>query len=220
MHRLHRLCLPVCPIPSWYLFRRLLCCLAPVIGALRPLLIACPLLDSRLLLSRLLFPFQAAQSRHTEEYPGAPVSISVMQPMPQEWWLRPVSSAWHVGEQRAGSMEPIVLQSSSCELFGVQCLARPTDQRAEHIGEGSLGRGLPCHPLRGFLQRLGYVVGNYRDRRRWVHSQKTGHDSNHELPAMRRHLRATCGPGRGEGRACLADAVKVSTRGPGSKAPG
>src|SRR5208282_5107593 len=37
----------------------------------------------------------------TELYPGAPVAISVMPPMPAEWWLRPVKSACRVGEQRA-----------------------------------------------------------------------------------------------------------------------
>jgi len=29
------------------------------------------------------------------------VAISVMPPMPAEWWLRPVRSAWRVGEHRA-----------------------------------------------------------------------------------------------------------------------
>ena len=29
------------------------------------------------------------------------MAISVMPPMPAEWWLRPVSSAWRVGEQSA-----------------------------------------------------------------------------------------------------------------------
>jgi hypothetical protein len=28
----------------------------------------------------------------TELYPGAPLAISVMLPIPAEWWLRPVSS--------------------------------------------------------------------------------------------------------------------------------
>src|ERR1700722_19770378 len=37
----------------------------------------------------------------TELYPGAPVAISVMPPMPAEWWLRPVNRAWRLGEQRA-----------------------------------------------------------------------------------------------------------------------
>ena len=29
------------------------------------------------------------------------MAISVIPPMPTEWWLRPVSSAWRVGEQSA-----------------------------------------------------------------------------------------------------------------------
>nr|WP_308238443.1 hypothetical protein [Phenylobacterium sp. J367] len=37
----------------------------------------------------------------TDEYPGAPVAISVMPPMPTAWWLRPVSNACRVGEQSA-----------------------------------------------------------------------------------------------------------------------
>jgi hypothetical protein len=30
-----------------------------------------------------------------------PLAISVMDPMPTAWWLRPVRSAWRVGEQSA-----------------------------------------------------------------------------------------------------------------------
>ena len=33
--------------------------------------------------------------------PGADVAISVIAPIPTEWWLRPVSRAWRVGEQSA-----------------------------------------------------------------------------------------------------------------------
>src|SRR6476661_8559047 len=33
--------------------------------------------------------------------PGADVAISVIPPIPTEWWLRPVSIAWRVGEQSA-----------------------------------------------------------------------------------------------------------------------
>ena len=36
-----------------------------------------------------------------ELYPGAEVAISVIPPIPTEWWLRPVKSACRVGEQRA-----------------------------------------------------------------------------------------------------------------------
>ena len=37
----------------------------------------------------------------TELCPGADVAVSVMLPMPTEWWLRPVSSACRVGAHRA-----------------------------------------------------------------------------------------------------------------------
>ena len=43
----------------------------------------------------------AAVFGRIELYPGAEVAISVMPPMPTEWWLRPVSSAWRVGEHSA-----------------------------------------------------------------------------------------------------------------------
>ena len=36
----------------------------------------------------------------TELAPAAEVASSVTDPMPQEWWLRPASSAWRVGEHR------------------------------------------------------------------------------------------------------------------------
>ena len=37
----------------------------------------------------------------SELLPGAEVAVSVMLPMPTEWWLRPVSRAWRVGAHRA-----------------------------------------------------------------------------------------------------------------------
>ena len=37
----------------------------------------------------------------TELLPGADVAVSVMLPMPTEWWLRPVRKTERVGEQRA-----------------------------------------------------------------------------------------------------------------------
>ena len=37
----------------------------------------------------------------TELFPGADVAVSVMLPMPTEWWLRPVSSACRVGAHSA-----------------------------------------------------------------------------------------------------------------------
>ena len=43
----------------------------------------------------------AAVFGRIELYPGADVAISVIPPMPTEWWLRPVSSAWRVGEHSA-----------------------------------------------------------------------------------------------------------------------
>ena len=37
----------------------------------------------------------------SDDCPGAEVAVSVMLPMPTEWWLRPVSSAWRVGAHSA-----------------------------------------------------------------------------------------------------------------------
>jgi hypothetical protein len=37
----------------------------------------------------------------TELLPGADVAVSVMLPIPTEWWLRPVSRAWRVGAHSA-----------------------------------------------------------------------------------------------------------------------
>ncbi len=37
----------------------------------------------------------------TELCPGADVAVSVMLPIPTEWWFRPVSSAWRVGAHSA-----------------------------------------------------------------------------------------------------------------------
>src|SRR3990172_9344287 len=37
----------------------------------------------------------------TEEVPGADVANSVIEPIPHEWWFRPVRSACRVGEQSA-----------------------------------------------------------------------------------------------------------------------
>jgi hypothetical protein len=34
-------------------------------------------------------------------YPGAEVAISLVTPMPTEWWLRPVIRACRVGEHNA-----------------------------------------------------------------------------------------------------------------------
>ena len=43
----------------------------------------------------------AALRGRKPEYPGADVAISVVPPMPTEWWLRPVIRAWRVGEHSA-----------------------------------------------------------------------------------------------------------------------
>jgi len=37
----------------------------------------------------------------SELFPGADVAVSVMLPIPTEWWLRPVSSACRVGAHNA-----------------------------------------------------------------------------------------------------------------------
>ena len=49
--------------------------------------------------------------------PGAPVAISVMPAMPTEWWLRPVSNAWRVGELMRGGVETVILQPGCSQLF-------------------------------------------------------------------------------------------------------
>jgi hypothetical protein len=36
-----------------------------------------------------------------ELLPGADVAVSVMLPIPTEWWFRPVSKAWRVGAHNA-----------------------------------------------------------------------------------------------------------------------
>jgi hypothetical protein len=43
----------------------------------------------------------AAVLGRTELYPGADVATSGIPPMPAAWWLRPVSSACHVGAHNA-----------------------------------------------------------------------------------------------------------------------
>ena len=57
----------------------------------------------------------------TELYPGAPVAISVMPPIPAEWWLRPVSMAWRVGEHRAVVWKRLNFRppAASASAFGV-----------------------------------------------------------------------------------------------------
>src|SRR5262249_25078060 len=57
----------------------------------------------------------------TELEPGAPVAISVMPPMPQEWWLRPVKSAARGGEQRGVVWKRLYFSppAASFSKFGV-----------------------------------------------------------------------------------------------------
>jgi len=57
----------------------------------------------------------------TEQYPGAPVAISVTPPIPQEWWLRPVSRACRVGERRAVVWNRLNFRplAASLSAFGV-----------------------------------------------------------------------------------------------------
>ena len=45
-----------------------------------------------------------------ELLPGADVAVSVMLPMPTEWWLRPVSSACAGRRAQRGGVEPVVPQ--------------------------------------------------------------------------------------------------------------
>ena len=49
------------------------------------------------------------------------MAISVMPPMPAEWWLRPVSSAWRVGEQSAVVWKRLYFRppAASFSAFGV-----------------------------------------------------------------------------------------------------
>jgi hypothetical protein len=56
-----------------------------------------------------------------ELYPGAEVAISVMPPMPTEWWLRPVRSAWRLGEQSAVVWNLLYRRpfAASCSAVGV-----------------------------------------------------------------------------------------------------
>src|SRR5262245_18517871 len=53
--------------------------------------------------------------------PGAEVAISVIAPIPTEWWLRPVSSAWRLGEQSAVVWNRTYFSppAASLSMFGV-----------------------------------------------------------------------------------------------------
>ena len=50
-----------------------------------------------------------------------------MPPMPTEWWLRPVSSAWRVGEQSAVVWKRLILQAVGREPLGGRRVARATE---------------------------------------------------------------------------------------------
>ena len=54
-------------------------------------------------------------------YPGYPVPISMITPVPQLWWLRPASSAPRVGLQRAVVWKRVYLSplSASFSMCGV-----------------------------------------------------------------------------------------------------
>jgi len=60
-----------------------------------------------------------------ELYPGAEVAISVMPPMPTEWWLRPVSSAWRVGEHRAVVWNRVYFRPPAARRSAVGVLMGP-----------------------------------------------------------------------------------------------
>ncbi len=57
-----------------------------------------------------------------ELLPGADVAVSVMLPMPTEWWLRPVSMACRVGAQRAVVWKRLYVRppAASRSAFGVR----------------------------------------------------------------------------------------------------
>src|SRR4051794_35414898 len=50
-----------------------------------------------------------------ESYPGKPVESSVITPLPDEWWLRPVISAARVGEHSAVELN-WVYRSPDCAI--------------------------------------------------------------------------------------------------------
>jgi hypothetical protein len=60
-----------------------------------------------------------------ELYPGAEAAISVMPPIPTEWWLRPVSSAWRVGEQSAVVWNRVYFRPSAARRSAVGVLMGP-----------------------------------------------------------------------------------------------
>ncbi len=83
---------------------------------------------------------------HASYCPAREVAISVMPPMPTEWWLRPVSSACRVGEHSAVVWKRLILAGRlGRELLEVGRVARAAegarraeadvvDQHDEHVG--------------------------------------------------------------------------------------
>ena len=59
----------------------------------------------------------------SELLPGADVAVSVMLPIPTEWWLRPVSSAARVGAHSAVVWNRLYLRAAGGELLGGRRLA-------------------------------------------------------------------------------------------------
>src|SRR5277367_4948324 len=58
-------------------------------------------------------------------FPGADVGISVMPPMPTEWWLRPVRRACRVGEHSAGVTNRFIFNPAAASRSAVGVLHGP-----------------------------------------------------------------------------------------------
>ena len=55
----------------------------------------------------------------SELFPGADVAVSVMLPIPTEWWLRPVSSACRVGAHSAVVWNRLYLSPPAASLSAI-----------------------------------------------------------------------------------------------------
>ena len=77
--------------------------------------------------------------------PGADVAISVIAPMPTEWWLRPVSIAWRVGEHSAVVWKRLSFRPFAASRSAIGVLHGPpnaddgaepdvVDQHDQHVG--------------------------------------------------------------------------------------
>src|SRR5258708_4788084 len=60
-----------------------------------------------------------------ELYPGDPLAISVIPPIPTVWWLRPVSNACRVGEQSAAVWKRLNLRPPAARRSAVGVLHGP-----------------------------------------------------------------------------------------------